>query len=162
MRTIPLGPAAVALAAVALAALPGCAVEHHPTTAQGGAGAQPGLVRSFMASDLAYRPIPPERLADPAIRAAAEACERAGGQHCREYVTPTAERQSFRKGVDPKAVAILQLGRLPAGVTTFETTCRFVDPAGSSVTTLRNPITAPPGMPPWAVLTTSCVMNLMP
>jgi hypothetical protein len=144
---------------VVLVALTGCAVERQPSTAQGGTGGQPGIVRSFMASDLTFRPIPAERLADPAVRAAAEECERAGRQHCREYATPTDQRQSFTKGVDRKAVAVLQLGRLPAGTTKVETACRFTDPTGSTAVTLRNPIAVPPGMPPTMVLTSTCLMT---
>jgi hypothetical protein len=157
MRTVPLGPVAAVLLALA-----SCAVGRQPSTAQGSAGAQPGFVRSFMTTDLAFRPIPAERLADPAVRAAAEACERAGRPHCREYVVATDQRQSFKKGLDPKALAVLQLGQLSAGEATYEVACRFVDPAGSAVTTLRHPVVAPPGLPPGTVMTSSCVMNLTP
>jgi hypothetical protein len=112
-------------------------------------------------SDLAYRPLPAERLSDPGVRARIEECERAARQHCREFAEPVDQRQSFRKGVDAKVVAVLQLGRLPAG-TTLERVCRFIDPGGSMVTTLRSPVTVPPSMPPDMTLSSSCVMNLGP
>ena len=72
MRTVPLGPVAAVLLALA-----GCAVGRQPSTAQGSAGAQPGFVRSFMTTDLAFRPIPAERLA---ARPFATTCVACAGQ----------------------------------------------------------------------------------
>ncbi len=114
-----------------------------------------------MASDLAHHPLSAAQLANPGVHAAVEGCERAGRPHCREYSGPADQRRSFTKGVDPKAVAVIQLGRLQGG-TTLESVCRFTDPTGNTTATLRNPIPVPPGMPPEMALTSTCVMNLQP
>ena len=141
MRPLPLAPAAAALVALA-----GCA------------GTRP-YVRGVVTSGLAYHPLPAERLADPGVRATIEACEREGRQHCREYEEPADERRSFTKGVDREAMAVLQLGRLPAG-TAHEAACRLLDPTGRVAGRSREPIPVPPA--PGSTLSFSCALDLGP
>ena len=159
MRPIPPEPATAALLALLAT---GCTVEHQPAAVAGTAGAKPGIVVGGMTSAVEYRPLTVEELAIPGTRSAVEQCERAGRQHCREQEVPRDRRRTFTKGVDPKAVALFQVGGLRPGMT-LDGACRFTDPSGSTAATLHAtsaPWITPPDLPPQATLDFSCTMGL--
>ena len=141
MRPIPPEPATAALLALLAT---GCTVEHQPAAVAGTAGAKPGIVVGGMTSAVEYRPLTVEEFAIPGTRSAVEQCERAGRQHCREQEVPRDRRRTFTKEVDPKAVALFQVGGLRPGMT-LDGACRFTDPSGSTAATLH--ATAPSGSP---------------
>lgn len=93
-------------------------------------GSPPKLIYLELASQVEYKPYPPEVLSNPVWQSIFAQCEEQGGKHCREQTVLANTRTKFVRKQDDKLFAFVQLGGVK-GNREYTVRFRLFDPDGN-------------------------------
>jgi len=93
-------------------------------------GAPPQSIGLELASQVEYKPYPPEVVKNPAVQWLIAQCEQQGGGHCREDTVPANSRTKFVRTQEDTVWAFVSLGGLESERDYAVRLCLF-DPEGN-------------------------------
>jgi hypothetical protein len=121
----------------------------------------PGAAGVTLTSALVRERYEPVDLGVPGRRALVRRCEESRREGCRLRWSPRDRRTSFAKGADRQVLALVSLADRPPGAA-HAVACRFRDPSGEEVATVRLRVNVPLDTPPGSVVSFPCALALDP